>query len=96
MEIKETIVIPTEVITDIVCDSCGKSCLIKIPSSDFFNRKEFNHEYNAKNVSEFLTIKGDWGYFSKKDGERWEAHICEKCVDEKLSFIKFNKTDYTR
>lgn len=41
---------------------------------------------------EYLTLKTNWGYASKKDLETWEAHLCEKCVDEKLNFIKFNIT----
>ena len=38
-----------------------------------------------------MGLKADFGYGSKKDMERWTAHVCEKCVDEKLSFIKFKK-----
>lgn len=35
-----------------------------------------------------------WGYGSKRDGESWEAHICEKCVDDHLiGLINFRKTD---
>lgn len=30
---------------------------------------------------EYATIKVCWGYGSKKDTERHEAHICEKCYD---------------
>lgn len=40
---------------------------------------------------EFLELKTVWGFMSNKDLEKWEAHICEKCVDEKLNFIKFEK-----
>jgi hypothetical protein len=42
---------------------------------------------------EFMSMKANWGYSSKKDMERWEAHICEKCVDTKFHFIKFNKEE---
>lgn len=62
-------------VSDIVCDSCGKSC-----------RGRYDYEY--------MTIYNHWAYGSKKDGEYWEAHICESCVDDKLGFIKFNKMDY--
>jgi len=41
---------------------------------------------------EFLELKANWGYGSSKDMEKWSAQICEKCVEEKLSFIKFKKT----
>ena len=43
---------------------------------------------------ECVEITAHWGYMSKKDGQDWIAHICEKCVDEKLGFIKFIKTEY--
>lgn len=46
-----------------------------------------NTEYGA----EFMSLSANWGFFSNKDLEKWEAHICEKCVDEKLTFIKFDK-----
>jgi len=64
-----------EVLQDVICDSCGKSC-----------KNSTNFEY--------MTLKNYWGYGSKKDGEMWEAHVCEKCVDEKFQFIKFRKEDY--
>lgn len=31
---------------------------------------------------EFMKLDASWGYGSKKDFEKWSAHICEKCVDE--------------
>ena len=43
---------------------------------------------------EYMTLKNYWGYGSNKDGEMWEAHVCEKCVDEKFQFVKFRKEDY--
>lgn len=44
---------------------------------------------------EYMELKANWGYASKKDMERWVAQICETCVDEKFGFIKFNKEDIT-
>lgn len=41
---------------------------------------------------EYMTLKTSWGYSSNKDMETWSAQLCEKCVDEKLNFIKFNVT----
>jgi hypothetical protein len=41
---------------------------------------------------EYMELKTNWGYASKKDLETWSAHLCEKCVDEKLDFIKFKRT----
>ena len=42
-------------------------------------------------VFEFIEIEKHWGYYSKKDLQKWTAQICENCVDEKLIFIKFKK-----
>ena len=64
-----------EVLKDVFCDSCGKSC---------------NTEYGF----EYMELTANWGFSSNKDLERWEAQICEKCVDEKFSPIKFKKTNY--
>lgn len=68
--------IKADIVEDVICDVCGKSC-----------KNSTNFEY--------MTLKKYWAYGSKKDGEFWEAHICEKCVDEKLQFVKFRKEDYT-
>jgi hypothetical protein len=48
---------------------------------------------NSNNF-EYMTLNNYWGYGSNKDGEMWEAHVCEKCVDEKFKFIKFRKENY--
>jgi hypothetical protein len=63
-----------EVITDIICDSCGKSC-----------KTDVDYEY--------MTLEANWGYGTENDLEKWSAHIYEDCVDEKLSFIKFKKSN---
>ena len=43
-----------------------------------------------------MKLEAHWGYYSEsKDTEKWTAQICEKCVDEKFSFIKFKKEQYT-
>ena len=39
---------------------------------------------------EYMELKSSWGFSSGKDLQRWSAQVCETCVDEKLSFIKFN------
>jgi len=43
---------------------------------------------------ECMELHANWGFGSNKDLEEWTAHICEKCVDEKLKFIKFNIKKY--
>lgn len=42
---------------------------------------------------ESMTMTAYWGFGSDKYSEKWTADICEKCVDEKLSFIKFKKKE---
>jgi len=66
-----------EVLKDVVCDCCGKTC-----------KDDINLNF------ECATIKANWGYGSKKDMEQWSAQICEKCIDEKFSFVKFKKEDF--
>ncbi len=61
-----------DVVQDVLCDSCGKSC-----------KTEYGFEY--------LKLSTHWGYFSNKDLVKYDAQICEQCVDEKLGFINFQK-----
>lgn len=42
---------------------------------------------------EYMKLYSNWGYASKKDLERWTAHVCEECVDTKLNFITFQKEE---
>lgn len=72
MKIKKKLKKEVSVLEDVICDSCGQSCLDKVGMN-----------------FEFIEMKANWGYGSKKDMEQWTAQVCEKCVDEKLSFIKF-------
>lgn len=44
---------------------------------------------NTDTGFERLTMNAQWGFMTKKDFQKWEADVCEKCVDEKLGFIKF-------
>lgn len=91
MEIKEIQNKKMEVVTDIICDSCNKSCKKNEGKIDNDVRVDNGEPYY---VFEYMNIETYWGYDSGKDGEKWTAQICEKCVDEKLSFIKFKKEDY--
>ena len=86
MEIKETQKVDVEVVVDIVCDCCGKSCNVLADVAkiwpDHVGTKEFS----------YMTLKANWGYFSDdKDLTKWSAQVCEKCIDEKFGFIKFKK-----
>jgi len=46
--------------------------------------------YTGEYGYEYMTLSANWGYTSNKDLEKWEAHLCEQCGDERLSFLKFN------
>lgn len=86
MEIKETQIKKEEVVVDIICDSCGKSCKVNegiIDNPARIDNKEMYYSF------EYMKLEANWGYHSGKDLTNMTAHLCEKCVDEKLSFIKF-------
>ena len=63
------------VVDDVTCDSCSKSCKVGGPNGDF----------------EYMTISANWGFYSKKDLQKWTAHLCEECVDKRLAFVNFKK-----
>ena len=80
MLVNKTELKETNVLSDIICDICGNSCKI----GDWDSDMDF----------EYMVLEANWGFLSKKDFQTWTAHVCEKCVDEKLSFIKFCKTHF--
>lgn len=45
---------------------------------------------------EYVELSTSWGYFSNKDLEHHESHICEKCYDDfvKTFTIPVDKTEY--
>ena len=57
---------------DNICNKCGKKLLV---------HKEIYYE-------DFIKVKKDWGYFSKKDGKTYSFILCETCADEFIdSFV---------
>jgi hypothetical protein len=70
---------PVNVIDDIFCDMCGKSCSV-------FPYKNIGGMENEKQQI-YISLESHWGYGSGKDATYWKAQICEKCVDEKLKPI---------
>ncbi len=91
MEIKQIQNKNIEVITDVICDCCGESCKAyegKINNDARVDNGEPFYDF------EFMKLEVHWGYHSGKDTQKWTAQICEKCVDEKLSFVKFKKSKY--
>ena len=49
----------------IICNKCGKKLVVE----------------NNILKEDYIFIRKEWGYFSKKDGIVWEIHLCEKCAD---------------
>ena len=91
MEIKEIQQHNTEVITDVLCDSCGKSC----KADEFIMENPLRVDNGRKMyIFEYMELKANWGFFSNKDLTNYTAAICEQCVDEKFKFIRFKKTSY--
>ncbi len=92
MEITRIEDVKTEVIIDVICDSCGKSCKKEEFVVDNVHNPDFGK--NAP-VFEYMEMSANWGYWSNnKDTETWKAQICETCVDDKFKFITFRKTHY--
>jgi hypothetical protein len=58
---------------DIICDVCSKSCL--------------DERFPEIELAEFATIEANWGYLSKKDGERFNWEICEECFDKIKAYM---------
>ena len=69
--------IKTETVVDIICDICNKSCI----KSRNTNTADDVHS------AEYSTLLANWGYYSKKDGEKWEFQFCEECSDKLYKFI---------
>jgi hypothetical protein len=82
MEVKKRIRKTVEVVTDVLCDCCGKSCRV-------------DASLGGDRQYEYMELTAFWGFGSpKKDLEKWTAKVCEKCVDKKLSkIIKFEVKD---
>lgn len=60
-------------IVDIICDSCQKSC---------------NRDPKFDQCWEYATLKANWGYWSNKDEQHHEIHICERCYDFIITLMK--------
>lgn len=81
MKKTETRTEEVQVLTEVICDCCGKSCRVK-----GFTEEDYQFV--------FMEIEQHWGFFSDKDLEKWTAQICEPCVNEKMGFINFQKSVY--
>ena len=76
-------------VVEATCDICGEDCM-----KDLFTPNDFEGDDSDKEF-EGMELKAVWGFASGKDGEVWDAVICEKCVDKHLvPLIKFFKRPY--
>ena len=60
----------SEVRKNMMCNGCGKSINT---GSDM--------DKDIIYLEDFVKIRKEWGYFSKKDGETHELILCEECYD---------------
>lgn len=51
--------------SEIRCNMCGRKII--------FGEKHDKEDY--------LLIRKEWGYFSRKDGKRYTIRMCEECFD---------------
>lgn len=84
----------SSIIVEATCDICGADCM-----KDLFHgikSQGDRDEHDIEKEFEGMELTASWGYFSKnKDGEYWEACVCEDCVDKHLSnLINFVKKTY--
>lgn len=43
---------------------------------------------------EYATLEALWGYSSRKDGSKYEIHLCENCFDETIQEMKNKRQSY--
>ncbi len=91
MKVNKVIESKKEVLYDIICDCCEKSCMVLEGVIDNPVRIDNGEVFKS---FEFMSMEVHWGYYSGKDTEKWTAQVCEKCIDEKFKFVKFKKENY--
>lgn len=69
----------TQTVSDITCDICGQSVV---------NKYLMSQMTNLDNFVEYARLNADFGYGSKKDGEKLQFDFCEACFDDLLVQIK--------
>lgn len=84
--------IKREKILEATCDICGADCMIPTYKKSDGDRDD----HDISKEFEGMTLKAVWGYYSKnKDGEDWDACVCEDCVDKHLKpLIQFSIKPY--
>lgn len=79
-------------IVEATCDNCGADCMIPLFKPMKSDGDRDNHDI-AKEF-EGMELSATWGYGSKHDGEKWNAILCENCVDKILKSVNFEKKMY--
>lgn len=88
VEVKETKVVTVqgnpepfevEAVVDVICNCCGRSVVVE--------RSHGRGALVEAVWSEKATLSADWGYNSSRDGETWQADLCEECADKVRELI---------
>lgn len=75
------------------CDICGDDCMKEVFAPNDHDGDSEDCEINK--TFEGLRLEATWGFASKKDGEKWEAIVCENCADKYFSsIVNFIKKPY--
>lgn len=82
---KEHSVQVTQVVSDITCDICGQSVVSKSQKSNLAN---------LDNFTEYARLVAEFGYGSKRDGDKFQFDFCEDCFDELLGKINELKAQH--
>jgi len=68
--------IDKELSKEYFCDMTGKSCTVRSGTHSLTKKPVY--------IKEFATITAQWGYASKKDGEKHTIILCEEAYDKIL------------
>jgi hypothetical protein len=88
VEVKDTLavtpvlsdeVIEVEAVVDILCNRCGKSIVVE--------RSKSKGALVEALWDEKAKLSANWGYNSSRDGEQWNADLCEDCADKVRALI---------
>lgn len=45
---------------------------------------------------EYATLEALWGYYSSKDGAKFDIQICERCFDDTIEWMRQKRKFYLR
>jgi hypothetical protein len=83
MKITQTEPRPTDIVVEVLCDSCGLTCCRADRHAQGSECPDHPwHSFETANIS------AHWGYYSNKDLEEHEVVLCESCYDKMLELMK--------